>query len=331
MNTSTPTKQEAKSDFLGIFGSYNLIKPLGDSHLFPVYLAQHQDSTETVVLKYMSVKDESFANEMEVFKMPEHPRIVKCKDTLSNLSVEFGAESKSANKILLTENEKGPSNAMVLELAAHGDLFNYLIQGPLSENITRYYFEQVLDAIEHMHKNGFCHLDIKLENLLVSEDFGLKLTDFGFATRLDEGKKLLKKVGTPGCRPPEMWRFGSDYKGYDGAKADSFQLGVLLYILLTGMPPFSEAKISDPWYKPAYVGKWDVFWSFKERALKTRKGGPKSFSTKFKELITSMLCLDSEIRPTLQEIRESSWFTSTAPASHEEVLKEMSKRKEQIQ
>lgn len=322
-------KEEKKNMFYGRYQNYNLIQPIGDSHLYPVYLAQHQDTNETVVIKTMDLKDESYANEAMIFGLGSHKHIIECKETIENTEAEFSPEVRRSNKFNNTNGSAAAKNAVVMEHAENGDFFNFLVQGPLSESITRYYFEQLLSAIEHLHSHQYCHLDIKLENILLDGEFNVKLTDFGFATQIQENKKLFKKVGTPGCRPPEMWKLGTDFKGYDGAKTDVFQLGVLLYIFLTGMPPFSEANYADLWYRPAIIGRWDAFWSFKERAMKTRKNAPKSFSNDFKALITEMLTPESDIRPTLDEIRESSWFKNTRPATQEEVMAEMKKRREQ--
>lgn len=314
---TTTTKPE--STYLGKLAQYNITKTLGVEHLYPVYLAETADSTETFVVKTMNANDASFLNESNVFALPEHKNIIKAKDLLSNVSADIKTDK--------TRGLETQQSAVVMEFAENGDMFNYAVQGAFSEKIARYFFEQILNALEHLHSNSFCHLDIKLENILLDKDFTVKLTDFGFASKLEEGKRLYKKVGTPGYKAPEMWKVGSNFTGYDGVKADVFQLGVLLFIITTGMVPFAEANGGDVWYRPALNGKWDIFWNLKEKALRSRKSGLKTFDANFKELMTRLLNPDDSKRPSIQEIKESAWFKSVEPATYEEVLAEMNMRK----
>ena len=313
---------KTESDYIGKLAQYNITKTLGVDHLNPVYLAQTAESNETYVVKTMNLSDVSFLNECKIFELPEHKNIIKAKEILSGVSADIQVSAKPKKETL--------QNAVVMELAENGDLFNFLAQGALPEKIARYFFEQVLDAVEHIHSNKFCHLDIKLENILLDKDYTVKLTDFGFATEIEEGKRLNKKVGTPSYRPPEMWKIGPNQKGYDGIKADVFQLGVLLFIFITGTPAFLEANSGDVWYRLALNGKWENFWNAKEKHMRTRREGPKGFDSNFKTLITNLLSPEEHSRPTIQEIRESVWYKNVQPATYEEMLAEMDKRKKQF-
>jgi serine/threonine protein kinase len=115
-----------------------------------------------------------------------------------------------------------------MEFAAGGDLYDKLQaarQFPLSD--ARIYIAQVLLALEHIHDKSFVHRDLKLENLLISHDGAIKLTDFGFA------KKVLYRTwtlcGTPEYLAPEIVL----EKGHNKA-ADYWALGVLLFEFLSG-------------------------------------------------------------------------------------------------
>ena len=96
----------------------------------------------------------------------------------------------------------------------------------------------MIDAISHLHDKGFCHRDLKPENILLDEFNNLKICDFGFSS-LIEGKNrnqvLTTYNGTAGYRAPEITIHGTPYSG---VSADVFSLGVILFILVVGKPPF---------------------------------------------------------------------------------------------
>lgn len=71
----------------------------------------------------------------------------------------------------------------VLELVDKGELLDFIIKtGPLSENAVRHYLFQILDALQHIHSQNIAHRDLKPENILIDKNWGLKISDFGFAT-----------------------------------------------------------------------------------------------------------------------------------------------------
>ena len=88
-----------------------------------------------------------------------------------------------------------------------------------------------------MHQNGIANRDIKLENVIVDQNFDLKMADFGFAKILegpDKSGVLNTRLGTPGYMAPEIL----DRIGYSGEKTDTFALGVILFSMVTLTTPF---------------------------------------------------------------------------------------------
>ena len=76
-------------------------------------------------------------------------------------------------------------NCISYELAKNGDFFNYIkVSGSLPKPIVKVYVQQLIKAISSMHQAGVCHRDLKLENLVLDDNFNLKLIDFGFACSL---------------------------------------------------------------------------------------------------------------------------------------------------
>ena len=125
---------------------------------------------------------------------------------------------------------------MITELCLT-DFFEVISNGGAISDLEllRALFSQIVTAVAATHYSGLCHLDIKLENVLVAKDCSLRLCDYGFARPAD--KLIEVQVGTYGYMAPEVVRG----ERFDGKKSDIFNLGVLLFIIAFGRPPFSNA------------------------------------------------------------------------------------------
>ena len=157
--------------------------------------------------------------------------VITPKSSNSNISSDSAEQVKQNIQLM-----KG-FDYMTMEFCRNGDLFDVVKKnGKLSEGLAKNLFHQLLDGIEFLHNNvGVAHLDLKLENILVSDTFDLKLCDFGFYEELKSS--VCKNRGTHGYRAPETYFQLND--GFDGAKADMFSLGVILFIMVFGVPPFN--------------------------------------------------------------------------------------------
>lgn len=149
---------------------------------------------------------------------------------------------------------------LVMELCAGGELFDRIIQrGHYSEREAARLIQVIVSVVEFCHSLGVMHRDLKPENFLFSndmEDSPLKAIDFGLSVFFNPGDVFEDVVGSPYYVAPEVLR-----KSY-GPEADVWSAGVILYILLSGVPPFwAESEqgifdqvlngvpdfISDPW------------------------------------------------------------------------------------
>jgi serine/threonine protein kinase len=137
-------------------------------------------------------------NEVQKLKtLPSHPNIIQL--------VDYDWEAKVSHK----SGAEKEVLSVVLELATGGDLFNYVfaLNKGFPEPIARYYFRQLIDAIEFLHTNNVVHRDLKLENLLLDDDYNLKIADFGLSTTVESsygGGVMFTRVGTQRYMPPEM-------------------------------------------------------------------------------------------------------------------------------
>lgn len=122
-----------------------------------------------------------------------------------------------------------------MELCEGGDLFSFIrTSRTFSESNAADLLRQILSAVYYMHKRGVCHRDLKPENMLYDNESGLlKVTDFGTATHFKPGQKFSALVGTPYYVAPEV------VNGSYDEKSDIWSVGVILYVILSGAPPFS--------------------------------------------------------------------------------------------
>lgn len=191
---------------------------------------------------------------------------------------------------------------MVLEYCSQGELFDFVALKHFSEKQCRYFFRQMLHVLHSVHSKGYAHRDLKPENVMVDSNFSLKLADFGFAAPI-QGRTgtgfLGTACGTYSYMAPEQLV----KEPYQGHVVDLFALGVILFIMYSGHPPFSTAHSQDSYYKLISQNRADLFWKFHE------KQHPEGFFTPdFKDLMTSMFQTMSQQRLSLADIVGHPWL-----------------------
>jgi len=116
-------------------------------------------------------------------------------------------------------------------------------------DIIRGLYRQLAQCIAWMHSKRYCHRDLSLENVLLTKDGTVKVIDFGVCKFYPESNESFTTragfVGKQGYCSPEVYAL----KGYDGRKADSWSLGVILFLLLTGAPPYRVPVNSDAGFR----------------------------------------------------------------------------------
>ena len=184
---------------------------------------------------------------------------------------------------------------LVMERMRGGELFDRIVtKAYYNEKEARDTCKIVLEAVSYCHENHVAHRDLKPENLLLLsdvDDSAVKIADFGFAKKVYEPNSLTTQCGTPGYVAPEIL----EGTAYD-ERADMWSVGVILYILLGGYPPFIESTQRDLFRK---IRKGD--YEFHEEYWGT-------VSSEAKELISSLLTVDRTVRLTADEALENAWI-----------------------
>lgn len=135
---------------------------------------------------------------------------------------------------------------MVLDYCPGGEFFFHLSKnGRLDEEIARFYFCEVLLALEYLHENGIIYRDLKPENILLDAEGHVVLTDFGLSkTNFDRKTLSHSFCGSPEYMSPEML----EELGH-GFSMDIYSLGALLYEFLTGLPPHYSEDREELFYR----------------------------------------------------------------------------------
>ncbi|KAG6570625.1 CBL-interacting serine/threonine-protein kinase 10, partial [Cucurbita argyrosperma subsp. sororia] len=256
--------------------SYELGRLLGQGTFAKVYYARNTVNNQSVAIKVIdkgkitkATLIDRIKREISIMRLVRHPNIVYLYEVMATKTKIY----------------------FVLEYAKGGELFDKVAKGRLNEDVAWKYFYQLIHAIDFCHSRGVYHRDIKPENLLLDENENLKVSDFGLSALVESGRRdgLLHTIcGTPAYVAPEV----ISRKGYDGAKADIWSCGVVLFVLLAGYLPFHDLNLMEMYRK---IEKADY-------------KCPSWFPREMRRLLSRMLDPNPVTRTSVAMIRQSSWF-----------------------
>eukprot|EP00250_Pteridium_aquilinum_P004089 c14325_g1_i1 orf=948-2288(+) len=258
-------------------GKYELGRVLGEGTFAKVKYARNIETGQSVAIKILDkekvFKDnlvDQIKREISTMKLVKHPNVVQLYEIMASKSKIY----------------------FVLEYVSGGELFNRIAsKGKLREDEARKYFQQLINAVDFCHSRGVYHRDLKPENLLLDAQLNLKVSDFGLSAlpqHLRDDGLLHTTCGTPNYVAPEV----IIHKGYDGAKADLWSCGVILFVLMAGYLPFDDSNLMSLYRK---IHKADVRF-------------PPWFSSGARRLITRILNPNPKSRITIPQIKQDSWF-----------------------
>ncbi|XP_008136955.2 PAS domain-containing serine/threonine-protein kinase [Eptesicus fuscus] len=226
---------------------YSTLSPLGSGAFGFVWTALDRDQNKEVVVKF--IKKEKVLDDCWI----EDPTLGKVTLEISILS---RVEHANIIKVLdIFENQ----GFFQLVMEKHGsglDLFAFIDHHPsLDEPLASYIFRQLVSAVGYLRSKSILHRDIKDENIVIAEDFTIKLIDFGSAAYLERGKLFYTFCGTIEYCAPEVL-MGNPYKG---PELEMWSLGVTLYTLIFEENPFCELEETlEAAINPPYVVSEDL-------------------------------------------------------------------------
>lgn len=258
-------------------GGYLLKTNLGEGTFGKVKLGIYIKNGEKVAIKIINKKKLKQKNdqihlkrEIDLLQKLNHINIISVYEIFENIDNYY----------------------IVMEYCSRGELFNYIVsKHRLNENEAAYFFYQLINGLEYIHSVGISHRDIKPENLLLTNNYILKIIDFGLSNYYQENinKFLRTPCGSPCYSSPEM----VSGKSYDGFKVDIWSCGIVLFAMLCGYLPFDD-KNDDK----------NIFKKIVECEIKY----PFFLSDIAKDMITKLLIKDPNKRINIKQIKNHPFY-----------------------
>jgi len=295
-NNNDLTKNETKSTYVVALDSnvfvtkggrkpdevYIKEKTLGSGSFGTVYLVKHKQLHRYFAMKAIKksnkskIDEEGLMNEINILRKMDHPNILKITDFYSQ------------------KNEYD----IITEYCQEGELFNEIKQyAPFNETITGHYMKQILTAVCYCHGMNIVHRDLKPENILIVKRakngcHPIKIIDFGTAKVFSKEKSEHLLIGSAYYIAPEV--LSRNYT----EKCDIWSCGVIMYILLTGRPPFFGNTDNEIMYR-IKSGKYDL-----------QKYPWSVVSKEAKDLIRALLQPNPNMRLSAEQALKHPWFSS---------------------
>jgi len=150
------------------------------------------------------------------------------------------------------------TNCYILLELCHNQSMNEMIKRRkrLTEPEAAFFMQDIIGAVKYMHENFVIHRDLKLGNLFLDKNMHIKVGDLGLATRLETAEEKRKTIcGTPNYIAPEVIQGSKETRGHS-YEVDIWSMGVILYTMLIGKPPY-EAKDVKATYKRIIANEYD--------------------------------------------------------------------------
>ena len=280
-----PNKEEK------IGSDYIIQEKLGSGGQANVFLVTKKGEAQKYAAKVFKKENNSIYIEIKILEELKHynnPYIINIIENGKGEIVRNNRETKNLTYF-------------IMENAPNGNIFDYIYcrKSGLGELHSKIVFQKILKGFECCHEHNICHRDIKLENLLLDDEYIPKICDFGLACF--NSNNITHDCGTKQYKPPEI----NGKNKYDGIKVDIFYLASALMILTTGLPGFLMPNKGDYFFIEIIKEDYDSYW---EKIDMQMKAVGIKLSPEFKNLYTKMINIKPEKRPNITEILKDPWF-----------------------
>jgi len=286
----SPEIERVQEEVAKLRAHFAAIRPRLNKHMFHfgetlgtgtfgrVRLVTYQQSNKTHVFALKMLK------KSEIIRLKQVEHIKNEKNILSEISHPFIVN-------LYSHFQDENNLYMLMEYVIGGELFSQLRKvGRFSNETSRFYAAEIVLALQYLHSKNIVYRDLKPENLLIDHEGHMKITDFGFAKKVEDRTWTL--CGTPEYLAPEIIQSKGHGKG-----ADWWALGILIYEMLAGYPPFYD---ENPFgiYQKILAGKIEF---------------PKHFDPHAKDLVKKLLTADITqrygcLKDGAEDIKRHKWF-----------------------
>ncbi|KAF2885739.1 hypothetical protein ILUMI_20443 [Ignelater luminosus] len=261
-----------------VYDDYDILEEIGTGAFGVVHRCRERKSGNIFAAKFIPVshamEKELIRKEIDIMNQLHHPKLINLHDAF----------------------EDDDEMVLIYEFLSGGELFERITaEGyQMSEAEVINYMRQICEGIKHMHERNIIHLDIKPENIMcqTKKSTNIKLIDFGLATKLDPNELVKISTGTAEFAAPEIVE-----REPVGFYTDMWAVGVLAYVLLSGLSPFAGENDIET-LKNVKACDWD----FDEEAFN-------NVSEEGKDFIRRLLVKNKEKRMSAQECILHSWLS----------------------
>lgn len=276
---------------------------------FPVYLVNSRITKRNYAMKVFQFDNDQphlyFKNETR-FACLQHPHVIRNLYSEAERKAEFDGKETKISYI-------------IMEYAEHGDFYNFLKHHKdlFDDKLIRTYFRQLIQGLEYIHENGVAHMDLKLDNLLIANDFTLKIADFDMAHFKEDA--IIISNGSKFYRAPEVMNGRCN----NPKASDIFSAGVVLFILKAKgiFPQFETNNIEKINFAQLLYNNNPKFWA---HHCRIQKKDDAYFDQDFRDLFMSMTRMNPHERVSIESIKASKWYNGPH-YSHKELRQLMNR------
>jgi len=281
LHSKSPQKQKVHRDFKPLL--------LLNQSSFPVYLVYSEYYKKHLALKiypYQGPNISPFYNHEVKLATLKHPNVISLIEKRAKKDAVYNGTSINFSYI-------------VLELAPYGNFYQLLSSGkfPRDDILIRSYLHQLIEGLEYLHSNGVYHMDIKLSNLLIGENYLLKIAGFKCC---QFGKEPSLGKGTKNFRAPEV----KTQECINKEAADVYSAGIVLFVMKASMLPYIEDKPIKGYDMFKLLKKGEAFWD----AHNDCQSKMIHCDEDFKELFNGMVKYEPSERYSIQDVKKSAWY-----------------------